>query len=153
MAVAFSSLVVAETVDVVSSASVENYYGDLGLEGKELAEAVNSFSGFYTISTTNEDETPNSAFVIFAMVENNEKYYLQFGLAESQTLVNLNRTGEGVAMYASTPLEGEDAPPYATVGARIRFKVVTDETVLATIAQGAAAGTVFAEIVQVLPLG
>ena len=63
----------AEGADAVSSASVADFYGATALTGDELMDAINSFSGFYLVSTTNPDGTPNSAYFIFAMRKNEDR--------------------------------------------------------------------------------
>ena len=84
-----------EAADAVTSASVADFYGDYGLSGDALMDAINSFSGFYLISTTNPDGTPNSAYFIYAMVKHEDRYYLQLGLAENQSKANLQANGPG----------------------------------------------------------
>ena len=61
--------------------------------------------------------------------------------------------GEGVAVYAATPSSEEGAKPFATSGARIRFKAITDEAVAAALAENANEATLFFEVVDVRPLG
>lgn len=139
--------------DAVSSASVANFYGDYALTGDDLMNAVNSFSGFYLVSTVNPDGTPNAAFFIFSMVKHEDKYYLQLGLAENQSKANLAANGNGVAVYAATPSNEEDAKPYAVAGARITFQAVTDEAVAAALAANAREGALFFEITEIRPLG
>ena len=103
----------AEGADAVSSASVADFYGAAALTGDELMDAINSFSGFYLVSTTNPDGTPNSAYFIYAMRKHEDKYYIQLGLAENQSKQNLLANGEGLAVYAATPSTEEGAKPYA----------------------------------------
>lgn len=116
----------AVEVEAVSGASVKDYYGDFGLEGDELMEAVNTPSGSYVISTVNEDGTPLAAYFIYSMVKDGEDYYLLLGLADNQTRVNLERTGEAMALYSANP--EKDAPAqYAVSGARMQLELITDE--------------------------
>lgn len=142
-----------EGTDATTSASVSNFYGDYALTGDELMNAMNSFSGFYIISTTNPDGTPNSAFFIFGCKKIDDTYYLQLGLAENQSRENLLANGEGLAVYAAAPSGDEGAKPYAVAGARMRFVQVTDEEVLKTLNPDGNASTLYFEIVETRPLG
>ena len=121
--------------DAVSSASVADFYGQTALTGDDLMNAINSFSGFYLVTTTNPDNSPNAAFFVFGMVKHEDHYYVQLSLAENQSRSNLLANGEGVAVYAATPSSEEGAKPFATSGARIRFKAITDEAVAAALAE------------------
>ena len=89
--------------DAVSSASVADFYGQAALTGDDLMNAINSFSGFYLVTTTNPDNSPNAAFFVFGMVKHEDHYYVQLSLAENQSRSNLLANGEGVAVYAATP--------------------------------------------------
>ena len=138
----------AEGADVFTSASTTNYYGMI--EGDELMNALNSYTGFYLICTTNPDGTANGAFFIYGCVKCEDKYYLQLGLAPNQSTQNLAADGRGTAIYAANPTDKE----YATNGARMTFKVVTDEATLAKLAEaGANTTAIMAEILEVRPLG
>ena len=152
--------------DAVSSASVADFYGqtaltgddlmtrtNLDVSGDDLMNAINSFSGFYLVTTTNPDNSPNAAFFVFGMVKHEDHYYVQLSLAENQSRSNLLANGEGVAVYAATPSSEEGAKPFATSGARIRFKAITDEAVAAALAENANEATLFFEVVDVRPLG
>ena len=139
--------------DAVSSASVADFYGQAALSGDVLMNAINSFSGFYLVTTTNPDNSPNAAFFVFGMVKHEDHYYVQLSLAENQSRSNLLANGEGVAVYAATPSSEEGAKPFATSGARIRFKAITDEAVAAALAENANEATLFFEVVDVRPLG
>ena len=81
--------VLAEETDAFTSASVASYYADSALTGDDLMNAINSFSGTYLVCTTNPDGTANAGVFIFACVKNEDKYYIQMGLAENQTKQNL----------------------------------------------------------------
>ena len=144
---------VAFATDAVSSASVADYYGDFALTGDDLMNAVNSFSGFYIVTTTNPDGTPCAAYFIFSMVKHEDTYYLQLGLAENQSKQNLKANGKGVAVYAATPSTEEGAKPYATSGARIAFQSVEDQAVLEALQANANEGAMFFEITDVRSLG
>ncbi len=124
--------------DAFTSVSIKNHYGDFALEGEELMNAMNSFSGFYQVATTNPDGSPNSAYFIFGCKELNGKYYVQLGL-ENQSLQNLQREKVGVAVYAKAPSGEEGAKPYAVSGARIRFRLVEDEALIKEL-QGTPSG-------------
>lgn len=153
LALALFLPVAALAEDVTSSASVADFYGDSALTGDDLMNAVNSTSGFYLVTTTNPDGTPNPAYFIFAMVKHEDKYYLQMGLAENQSKLNLAANGQGVAVYAATPSAEEGAKPYAVAGARIYFQAITDEAVAEALAGNAREGALFFEITNVRPLG
>ena len=141
-----------EAVDTFTTASVANYYGDQGLVGDDLMNAVNSQSGFYLVCTTNPDGSANAGYFIFAIKKVEDKYYLQLGLAANQSLANLNANGEGLAVYAANPVEG--AKDYAVSGARIRFVAIEDQAIAdALAAEAGRPGALFFEIVDVQPLG
>ena len=95
--------------DAVSSASVADFYGQTALTGDDLMNAINSFSGFYLVTTTNPDNSPNAAFFVFGMVKHEDHYYVQLILAKNQSRSNLLANGEGVAVYAATPSSEEGA--------------------------------------------
>ena len=140
-------------VDAMSSASVADYYGDSALIGDELMNAVNSFAGFYIVSTTNPDGTPCSAYFIYSMRKHEDQYYLQMGLAENQSRINLEANGLGVAVYAATPSSEEGAKPYAVSGARIYFQNIEDQAVLDALRADAKESTMFFEITEIKSLG
>ena len=50
--------------DAVSSASVADFYGQTALTGDDLMNAINSFSGFYLVCTTNPDGSANAALFV-----------------------------------------------------------------------------------------
>lgn len=139
----------AETTeaDTFTSASVSDFYGDSALTGDALMDAINSYSGFYIVSTTNPDGSANSAYFIFACVKHEDKYYLRMGLAQNQSRENLVANGKGVAVYAAAPGD----KPYATSGARMEFTVVTDADLLAAL--GASETSFMCEITSIKPLG
>lgn len=140
-----------EAADTFTSASVANYYGQYGLTGDDLMNAVNSQSGCYIVCTTNPDGSPNAGYFIFAIKKLEDKYYLQLGLAPNQSSANLNANGEGLAVYAANPVEG--AMAYAVSGARIRFAAIEDQAVIDALMADARQGAMFFEIVDVQPLG
>ena len=140
-----------ETVDVFTSASQANFYGQYSLTGDDLMNAVNSQSGCYIVCTTNPDGSPNAGYFIFAIKALDGKYYLQLGLAQNQSKVNLETNGEGLAVYAANP--APDAKPYAVSGARIRFVAIEDQAVIDALMADARQGAMFFEIVDVQPLG
>ena len=142
-----------ETVDTFTSASVADFYAASALTDDDLMNAVNSFSGFYLVSTVNPDGTPNSAFFIFSIKKLNDKYYLQLGLAANQSKANLEANACGVAVYAANPSNEEGAKPYAVAGARIYFDAIEDQAVIDELMTDARTGAMFYEIVDVKPLG
>ena len=140
-------------VDAFTSASVTDFYGDNALTGDELMNAINSFSGTYLVCTTNPDGTANAGVFIFACVKNEDKYYIQMGLAENQTKQNLLRTGEALAVYAANPSTEEGAKPYITAGARMVLQQVTDEELLKVLNVKGSETALFFEITEIKPLG
>ena len=48
-----------------------DFYGDFGLTGDDLMNAINSFSGSYAVSTVNEDGTPHIGFYIYQTLSEN----------------------------------------------------------------------------------
>ena len=137
-------------VDTTASASVADYYGDFALTGEDLMNAINSYSGFYALSTVNEDGTPNVAFFVYGCVEHEGSYYLQLGLAPNQSSINLERTGKAMAMYAAAP-SGDY--PYAVCGARMELSLVTDAELIAALNTNPDYAPYFCEIVELKPLG
>ena len=141
----------AETADAFTSASVANYYGQFGLTGDDLMNAVNSQSGCYIVNTTNPDGSPNAGYFIFAIKKLNDKYYVQLGLAPNQSKLNLEANGEGLCVYAALP--AADAKQYCVSGARFYFQAITDQAVMDELLKDARQGAMFYEITEVLPLG
>ncbi len=146
---AMAEAVQSPAADAFTSASVANYYAQYALTGDDLMNAANSQAGLYLICTTNPDGSPNAGVFIFAIKKLNDKYYIQLGLAENQTKVNLEATGEGLAVYGAMP---EDKP-YIVGGARMYFEEIKDEAVVAELMKDARQGAMFFEITEVLPLG
>ena len=147
----FALPVLAEpAVDAFTSASVNNFYGKI--EGDELMNAINSYTGFYAVATVNPDGTPNLAFFIYGCVKEGETHYLQLGLSPNQTTANIDNGSEVVAMYAQLPAEGAT---YPTSGARLSLKKVTDEELLAKLLVNAPQGyqPMYYEITAVNPIG
>ena len=141
----------AETADAFTSASVANYYGQFGLTGDDLMNAVNSQSGCYIVNTTNPDGSPNAGYFIFAIKKLNDKYYVQLGLAANQSKLNLEANGKGLCVYAALP--APDAKQYCVSGARFYFEAIQDQAVMDELMKDARQGAMFFEIVEVLPLG
>lgn len=142
----------AEDVDAVTSASVADFYAEGMLNGDELMNAINAYTGFYAVGSVNPDGTPNLAFFIYGCVKVDDVYYLQLGLAANQTTANVENGSELVAMYAALPAEGETFP---TVGARMKLRPVTDEALLAKLMENAPQGytPMYYEITEVRSLG
>ena len=140
-------------VDAFTSASVTDFYGDNALAGDELMNAINSFSGFYLVCTTNPDGSANAGYFIYGCAELDGKYYLKMGLAENQSRQNLLTNGEGLAVYAATPAGGEEDELYAVSGARMRFTVTTDADVLAALEVEEGGSTIVCEITETKSLG
>ena len=131
----FALPALAETApDAFTSASVNNFYG--GIEGDELMNAINSYSGFY----------------IYSCIKLGDIYYLQLGLSPNQTTANVDNGSELVAMYGCLPAEGGT---YPTSGARMNLKKVEDEAVLEELKKSAPQGfsPLYYEITLVRPLG
>ena len=143
--------VMAETApDAFTSASVNNFYG--GIDGDELMNAINSYSGFYAVASVNPDGTPNIGFYIYGCVKLEDKYYLQLGLSPNQTTANIDNGSELVAMYGCLPAEGAT---YPTSGARMNLKKVEDAAVLEELLKSAPQGyaPLYYEVTLVRPLG
>ena len=145
----FTASALAE--DAVSSASVADFYAETALTGDDLMDAINSFSGFYLVTTNNPDGSAHSGFFIYGCVKNEDTYYLQLGLAENQTRQNLIANGEAMAVYAALP--EADAKPYPVAGARMWLKQVTDEDLLTILNEGGREGTLYFEVVSIRSLG
>lgn len=141
----------AEEADTFTSASVANFYGQYGLTGDDLMNAVNSQSGCYIVNTTNPDGSPNAGYFIFAIKKLNDKYYVQLGLAPNQSKLNLEANGEGLCVYAALP--APDAKQYCVSGARFYFEAIQDQAVMDELLKDARQGAMFYEITNVLPLG
>ena len=147
------SALAEETVDAFTSASVANYYGQFGLTGDDLMNAVNSQTGCYIVNTTNPDGSPNAGYFIFAIKKLNDKYYVQLGLAANQSKANLEANGEGLCVYAALPAADAEKQ-YCVSGARFYFKAIEDQAIADELLAGAGRpGAMFFEIVEVLPLG
>ena len=141
----------AEEADTFTSASVANFYGQYGLTGDDLMNAVNSQSGCYIVNTTTPDGSPNAGYFIFAIKKLNDKYYVQLGLAPNQSKLNLEANGKGLCVYAALP--APDAKQYCVSGARFYFEAIQDQAVMDELLKDARQGAMFYEIVEVLPLG
>ena len=141
----------AEEADTFTSASVANFYGQYGLTGDDLMNAVNSQSGCYIVNTTNPEGSPNAGYFIFAIKKLNDKYYVQLGLAPNQSKLNLEANGKGLCVYAALP--APDAKQYCVSGARFYFEAIQDQAVMDELLKDARQGAMFYEIVEVLPLG
>lgn len=139
-------------VDTVTSASVNDFYGDGILEGDDLMNAINAYSGFYAVASVNPDGTPNLGFYIYSCVKAEDKYYLMLGLSPNQTTANVDAGSELVAMYAALPEEGAT---YPTSGARMSLSKVTDEALLEELLKAAPQGytPMYYEITAVRSLG
>ena len=138
--------------DAVTSASVNDFYADGKLEGDDLMNAINAYSGFYAVASVNPDGTPNLGFYIYGCVKVEEKYYLQLGLSPNQTTANIDNGSELVAMYGCLPAEGAT---YPTSGARMNLKKVEDAAVLEELLKSAPQGyaPLYYEVTLVRPLG
>ena len=143
------SAALAEAPDTYTSASVADYYGAAALTGDDLMNAINSFSGFYLVCTTNPDGSANAGYFIYGCVKHEDKYYLKMGLAANQSKLNLETNGKGLAVYAAVPGD----KPYATAGARMEFTVVTDAELLTALGEEAGGSSIMCEVTSVRPLG
>ncbi len=147
---AMAEAVPSPVADAFTSASQANYYAQYALAGDDLMNAVNSQTGTYLIATVNPDGTPNVGYFIFAIKKLNDKYYVQLGLAENQSKVNLEATGTGLGIYVANPIEGMT---YTVSGARFYFEAIEDQAVIDALMADARQGAMFFEITEVLPLG
>ena len=145
--------VFGETADTFTSASTTSSYAQFALEGDDLVQALASITGFYTVSTTNPDGSPNVAFFIYGAKEHEGKLYLLLGLAENQSKQNILTDKQGVAMYAANPGTAEGDKPFAVAGARMRFVLVEDQALITELKAGSERPALFVEVVELLPLG
>ena len=97
LALCLAALPALAEADAVTSASVADFYGDGILQGDDLMNAINAYSGFYAIASVNPDGTPNLGFYIYGCIKLEETYYLQLGLAPNQTTANVDNGSELVA--------------------------------------------------------
>ncbi|MCB2288560.1 peptidoglycan-binding protein [Clostridium sp. CS001] len=138
-------------VDSISAASKTYYYESSSLTGVKLMDAIKARSGATSVATTNQDGTPNIATVVPGVADEN---HLQFGISPNQTSANiLERKIAVLTFYIYNPTAVEKAD--RNIGARVVLKLVEDETKIKDLMTKtkAAEGTIFMEIVKVLPLG
>jgi hypothetical protein len=152
LALCLATLPALAEADAVTSASVNDFYSDGILEGDDLMNAINAYSGFYAVASVNPDGTPNLGFYIYGCVKVEDKYYLQLGLSPNQTTANVDAGSELIAMYAALPEEGAT---YPTSGARMSLSKVTDETLLEELLKTAPQGftPMYYEITAIRSLG
>ncbi len=138
-------------MDAVTSASTPDtfFYADYALEGDELMDAINSYSGFYLLCNTNPDGSVQAGFYIYGCVKYEDTYYIQLGLAENQGRENFLANGTAVAVYAAAPSD----MPYAMAGAKMKLELVTDEDLLAELNPDEIETALYGEIVDISPLG
>ncbi len=135
--------------DGFTNASQAYFYEDYALKGDDLMNAINSFSGFYLLATTNPDGTPQAGYYLYGCLKLDDEYYIQLGLADNQGRENLTANEKAVAVYAAAP----DEMPYAMSGARMDLELVTDEETLAALGADEAGVIQFGHIVATYPLG
>lgn len=142
---------VIPSVDSISAASKAYYYEKSSLTGANLMNAISARKGAAAVSTTNEDGTPNIATVIPGVVDEN---HLMFGISPNQTKTNINERKIAVLSYYIYKPEALEKSE-RNIGARLILKLVEDETKIKDLMTKtkAAEGTIFMEIVKVLPLG
>ena len=140
-------------VDAFTSASVTDYYGDYMPE--DIVAAVTERKGGFLVGTVNPDGSPNVAYFMFGLAEVDGVKYVRLGLADNQSKANLERTGQGVAVFVGEADEAATGKPYTMAGARMRFTVETDEEARAKLiaATGARETTIFGMVTEVRPLG
>ena len=139
------------SVDSISAASKKNYYEQSSLKGTELLEELRNRRAAVSLATTNEDGTPNAAVVIPGVAD--EKT-LMFGIADNQTKINIMARRYAVlTAYIYSPDEQDKLK--RNRGARLILEVVTDKKKIDELMQKTKAqqGTIFMEIVKVLPIG
>ena len=139
-----------ETVDAVTTASVVDYFGTV-MTAEALVASISTYNGFFSVSTVNEDGTPNVGFFIFSAMEHEGKLYLQFGLAENQTRKNMENGSAVMVMYAPLPTEGT----YPMVGARLMCEAVPEGELLDTLAglMPQNGSKLIYEVTEIRPLG
>lgn len=141
----------AEKVDSFTSASVKNFYEASSLKGEDLFQAIKERKCAISVATVNPDGSPNAAVVIPGMAD--EKT-LMFGLADNQTKVNFKERKDAVVTaYIYNPESEEKLE--RNVGARLVTKYIDDEAKIEELMKKTEAneGTMFLEIVEILPLG
>ncbi|MCR1950568.1 MULTISPECIES: pyridoxamine 5'-phosphate oxidase family protein [unclassified Clostridium] len=148
---------VTASVDTISKASTEVYYGESSWDEAKVKEVLKnnvSKAAAVVVSTTNEDGTPNAATIVPGLVNDNT---LLFNIAtEGNTKKNmLERQIAVLSLFAHNP-EAEDKA-LRNQGARVILKTITDEDKINELVKEAqlkdASTAVFMEIVEILPLG
>lgn len=148
---------VTASVDTISKASTEVYYGESSWDEAKVKEALKnnvSKAAAVVVSTTNEDGTPNAATIVPGLVNDNT---LLFNIAtEGNTKKNmLEREIAVLTLFAHKP-EAEDKA-LRNQGARVVLKTITDKEKIDALVKEAqlkdASTAVFMEIVEILPLG
>ena len=83
----------SEPVDAFSGASTRNHFVKSSLEAGEILKVIENKDAAFVLSTTNPDGSPNAAVFIPGVDSHS---VLKFGLAQNQTLLNIERTKEAV---------------------------------------------------------
>ncbi len=144
---------IAETakVESISAASKTYFYENSALKDQALLDAINERKGATTLATTNADGSPNLAVIVPGVADENT---LMFGISENQTKVNIQeRKLAVVSVYIYNPSAAEKTE--RNIGAKLVLKLVEDEAKIKELTEKTKAkeGTVFMDIVKVLPLG
>lgn len=138
--------------DSVSAAS-GIYFQENTLSIEELRETIHSLQGgALAVATTNEDGSPNLAYMGPDMVADE---VLMFGLSENQTRINIERRKLAVAgVYIYDPeSEGGLAD---SKGVRLVLELIEDEGLIGELkakVPDAPDNVLFMRIVRVLPVG
>lgn len=138
-------------IDSISAASKTYYYEKSGLKDKALIEAINQRKGASTVATTNADGSPNLAVVVPGVADDNT---LMFGIAESQTKKNIEERKLAVlSVYIYNPTAAEKTD--RNIGAKVVLKLVEDKAKIKELTEKTKSkeGTIFMEMVKVMPLG
>lgn len=139
------------SVDTISAASGKHYYeaGSYDAEKLKVALSKYPYAGSVTISTVNEDGSPNLAVAIPGLSADGQ--YLTFGLAENRTRLNMvGRRFAVVAIYEYAPTAENKAD--RNRGCRIIVEYPGEET-NAALNAGKERPSLYMKIVKILPLG
>lgn len=142
-------LEVERSLDSISSVSLTNFYEESSYSKEEILEALNERKAAVSVATVNEDGTPNASIVIPGAYDDNT---LVFGLAENQTGINFKEREFAVVTAYIYDGEAEDRLE-RNQGARIIIRYNEELNDRLIEENQPREGTIYMEIVDVLPLG
>lgn len=139
-----------ESVDAVSSAS-GIFYEASSLDREGLLEAIGQADGGCTIATVNVDGSPN---LIVSVPGVADETHLVFGWADNVTKDNIERDKQAVIAYYIYDKTGESKQQRHR-GARVVCGLEEDTAIIQELAEatGAAPGSTFLTIKEILPIG